>query len=348
MPRASSKRGRTGRSLAVAFAIALATGLSGPALADPAPFLPVEAREIAPPRPLGALVPQARIASSIELGRIAFPSGGGGALGSIIIAGNNDIPQRLADAASARGEEWIAPLVAALSGFDAASLAGEATSAALAGTPWLAAGSAEVLAGSVGQVAEDGTAVPVNVTTTYAIGLFGPEANVTSTAQTWVEELAAVQRRFEQAYPDAAERAQVLWRYQMSSDFVSVQVIADVSITRRGAVEPHYAQQVISVVRLNRPSFVEEENVARWAVNDAAPARDALTRAFARVGEVLPHVLALDEAGFTAATDRRRESATAAGYHGPVLLRDATGPVFWAKDGDQRLAAFVTVQAAAE
>jgi len=64
--------------------------------------------------------------------------------------------------------------------------------------------------------------------------------------------------------------------------------------------------------------------------------------------EVLGHVLALDEAGWAEASDRKRESVTSGGYHGPVLFRDETGPVFWAKDGDQRLEAFVATQVAAE
>ena len=69
-----------------------------------------------------------------------------------------------------------------------------------------------------------------------------------------------------------------------------------------------------------------------------------LTMAFERAGEVLPAILALDEDGYETATDKKRKSVTSAGFHGPELLRDEKGPVFFAKDGDQRLKAFVTVQ----
>jgi hypothetical protein len=98
-------------------------------------------------------------------------------------------------------------------------------------------------------------------------------------------------------------------------------------------------------VKLRRPSFVEEENVAIWAANDGAVAREALRMAFARVGETLPVVLALDKQGYANAIDpKRNPRATGGNFSGPQLLRDDKGPVFFAKDSDQRLAAFVAVQ----
>ncbi|MFC3100308.1 hypothetical protein [Altererythrobacter lauratis] len=318
-----------------------------PALARPDPFVPAESRQLAAPRPVAVFLPQQRIASSIELGRIAFPAGGGGALGAIIINGNNDIPERLANSALERAEGWITPLVEALDGFDITPLASNATLAALEQTGWLGTVQLDVLNGEIPQATEGGSK-GVLVSTTYGIGLFGPAANSNAAVRATGETITAMERDFAAAYPDAAERAQVLWRYQMSPDFTQVQVIADVTLVRKNAAEPFYKQQVIALVRLPRPSFVEEENVARWAANDGALARAALTSAFARVGQVLPQVLALDREGFAAATDRRRESATVAGFHGPVLRRDAGGPVIWARDGDQRFAAFVTAQNASE
>ncbi|MXO72727.1 hypothetical protein [Alteraurantiacibacter buctensis] len=332
----------TGKALAAAGAL-LALSAT-PAQADPARTVAESARQVEPARPVGALVPQTRIASSIELGRIMFPSGGGGALGAIIIAGNNDIPQRLADAALERAETRIAPLRTALAGFDATPLAGDATLAAVQATGWLGASPPDLLTVSADESA-DGTAHPVLVSRTYSIGLWGPSPNMNTAAETWAGDVGAMQRRFDEAHADAAERAQVQWRYQMSPDFSQVQVYADVSLRRQGVIEPYFAQQVISVVRLDRASYIEEDNVTRWAANDAALARRALAMAFARAGEVLPHVLALDQANFTALTEEEgRQTATAAGYHGPLLVRDTTGPVFWAEDGDQRLAAFVATQ----
>lgn len=313
-----------------------------PALADPDDYVPVEAREIEPARPVAVLVPQSRIASSIELGRIMFPSWGGGMFGAIFVDGQNSIPERLAANALARAEVQIAPLVEVLDGFDIATIANDAALAAIEAAPWFGAGSTEVLAAE-----GDADGGEVNVSTTYNVGLFGYVGNQTTSSANWAADVSAAQDRFRAAYPDAPELAQVLWRYQMSPDFSQVQVIADISLARQGAAA-FYNQQLISIVRLHRPSYAEEENVARWTANDGEVVRAALASAFARAGEVMPHLLALDEGGFDEATDRRRESVTSAGYHGPVLLRDETGPVFFARDADQRLAAFVTVQLAAE
>ncbi|MCB2065192.1 MAG: hypothetical protein KDE15_00970 [Erythrobacter sp.] len=319
--------------------------LPSPAFADPDDYVAPAAREVEPARPLAVMVLQPRVASSIELGRILFPSGGGGILGTLIIDGQNNIPERLAASALARAEERIVPLVAVLEDFDVASLAKEATMAAMAETSWLGASPPELYAPArpAGAAEDDG---PVYVSTTYREGMVGRESNDTEAGAAWAADVAAAQAAFRAAHADAPELAQVLWRYQMSPDFTQVQVIADVSLSRQGT--GFYNQQLISIVRLNRPSFIEEENVARWADNDGALVQAALASAFARAGEVLPSIMALDQAGFTEATDRRRESVTSAGYHGPVLLRDETGPVFWARDGDQGLAAFVTVQVAAE
>lgn len=340
MPHASSKRWLAGGALAVAGA--LLTLMPAPAMAEPARFVAPAVRESAPARPVGVLVAQPHLASSIELGRIAFPGWGGGALGAIIIASTNDIPQRLAEAAIARSETRIAPLRAELEDFDAAALAGDATLAALAGTVWLGASPPDMLTLGLGNAGE--VPRPVLVSRTYRIGLWGAAPNTSAASENWTGDVAALEEQFALAHADAGERVQVLWRYQMAPDFSAVQVFADISIRRRGVAEPFYVQQVISVVRLNRPALIEEDNVTRWAANDGTLARRALQMAFARAGEVLPQVLALDEAGFIAATDRRRETATAAGYHGPLLVRDNKGPVFWAEDGDQRLAAFVATQ----
>ena len=302
---------------------------TAPALADPMPYVPIDERQAETPRPVAALLPQMRIASSIELGRIAFPGRGGGALGAIIVSERNNIPGRLAQSAAERGDEWIAPLVNALGGFAAHELAGKATQAALNDQSWLGASPPTVLSAVPGADAEGGEQQPVIVSNGYGDGLFGPAPNLTASMLNWQGDVAAMQQAFAEANPDAEEWAQVLWRYQTSPDFTQVQVIADIEIMRRGETEPSYRQQVISLVRLNRPSFVEEENVARWAANDAALARASLTSAFERAGEVLGHVLALDEAGWAEASDRKRESVTSGGYHGPVLFRDETGPVFW-------------------
>ena len=136
--------------------------------------------------------------------------------------------------------------------------------------------------------------------------------------------------------------ALVTYRYQLSPDFTQIQVIADIELARSDDLSPIFRQQIASIVRLDRPSYVFEENVERWSADDARIARGALAAAYERLELVIPLVLELDEDGYDNATDRSRESALAGPFHGPLLLRDERGPVIWDKD-----IGFVAVQVAA-
>jgi hypothetical protein len=283
--------------------------------ASPSPFVTAEMRAANEARPVAALTGQTELATSIELGRVLGPAGGnGGVLGVLIILAMDRTTERLTAAANARADGQIAPLRAALSGFDANALALEATRAGFAGQPWFNAGPAE-------------------------LRVSDPQA----------EDAPPPQRLFALDHPQASQLGLVSWRYQMSPDFSQVQVIASVEIVDGARQTPRYRQQLISIVKLDRPSFVPEENVARWSANGGAPARRALEMAFARASQTIPRILELDQASYRHATDRRRtDRVIAVGYHGPVLFQDAAGPVFWARDGDQGLAAFVAVQTVAE
>ena len=305
------------------------------------PYVAPAAREVEPARPVAVIIPQERIATTVELGRIT--PGTGGLIGSMI----DNRPERLAQNAAAKAEVHVTPLVEVLAGFDAPALAVSASEAALAKTAWFASGPAELHVGASiasTQVEGEDAGGDSTVSMTYNIGAFREEANDTSGAKRWSQVRTELEDAFAAEHPDAGELASITWRYRMSADFTNVQVIADLALRKNGSSRQYYAQQLISIVKLRRPTFVEEDNVAIWAANDGALAREALIMAFARAGEAIPALLALDSAGYATATDRSRESATSAGFHGPVLLRDEKGPVFYAKDGDQRLDAFVTVQ----
>ena len=298
---------------------------------------------VEPARPIAVIIPQEALATSLELGRIAPVEGG--LIGVLI----DKRPEKLAQGAAAKASDFAAPLNEAIADFDAKPLALAATEQALSQTQWFAVSAPEVLAGT--SMAKTTRNPDVNgfgdttVNMTYSPGAFGSEANETVGARTWKKERDALESRFAAAHPDAAELAIVSWRYQLAPDFTNIRVIADVVTRRPQDPSRLYEQQVISVVKLRRPTFVEEDNVAIWAANDGALARKALEMAFARVGEVLPAILALDAQGYDDATDKKKSPAvTAAGFHGPELMRDAKGPVFYTKDGDQRLRAFVTVQ----
>ncbi|MXO89473.1 hypothetical protein [Pontixanthobacter aquaemixtae] len=322
-------------------AILLASGAQ-PVHAQTERYVAESARQVEPARPVGSIVPQEQIASSIDLGRI-IPNEGG-LIGALI----DRTPEKLAQNAAAKADGFFAPLRDALDGFDANALASSATSQAVAQTVWFGAGEPALHAGtSMAATLNDEKSgrADSTVSMTYWIGAFATEANDTVGALTWEQERQQLEEEFAAQHPDAKELALVTWRYQLSADFTNMQVIADLAIRRQNSSVRLYEQQLISIVKLRRPSFVEEENVALWAANDGALARRALEMAFARAGEVLPAILALDEGGYKDAISKKdSETATSAGFHGPVLMRDAKGPVFYARDGDQRLKAFVTVQ----
>lgn len=317
MLRASGKRGTrlAATALVAATLLTLAAPTAAQRNAAPSPYVTTELRAASDARPVAALLSQNEIASSIELGRILGPNtGNGGILGAIIIVAMDRTTERLTAAANARAEGHIAPLRAALAGFDSNALAQQATRTALSGLPGFNADATELRVSA----SQDENAPPP-------------------------------QRQFALDHPQASQLGLVSWRYQMSPDFSQVQVIASVEIVDRARLAPRYRQQLISIVKLDRPSFVPEENVARWSANGGAAARRALQMAFARASQTIPRILELDQATYRHATDRRRtDRVIAVGYHGPVLFQDEAGPVFWARDGDQGLAAFVAVQTVTE
>lgn len=296
----------------MAGALLLASPAAAQRASGPTPYLATASRTIAEPRPVAAVTAQQSIGTSIELGRVLGANGGGGgALGAILVMSMDRTAERLTDSATARAEALAAPLRESLAGFDVDALALDATRSATSGPAWFNAGETELRANTA-------------------------------------PNTPSVRRLFAERHSQASELAFVTWRYQMSPDFSQVQVIALVELIDGTRLTPRYRQQLISIVRLDRPSYVPAENVARWSANDGQPVRQALSKAFARAGEAIPRILELDEPGFTHATDRRRtDRVVAVGYHGPVLFQDAAGPVFWASDGDQNLAAFIAVQTAA-
>lgn len=335
----SSKRGSRGVRLALGL---LAACSVQPALAQTKNYINTQDQVTEPARPLAVIVAQEELATSIELGRIVL--GDGGLIGALV----DRRPETLAQNAAAKAYAIAKPLEDAMSGFDAVPLALAATNQMLAGTTWFAAPEPQVFTGTSmaitdrDPVASEGDRT---IKMTFEIGAFGNEANDTVGALNWNRERTRLASEFAAANSDAREIAVISWRYQLSADFTNMQVIADIEIRRPKSTIPTFQQQLISVVKLLRPTFVEEENVAIWAANDGALARQALERAFARAGEVLPAVIALDAAGYKDATDRKKHKRITGGnYSGPELLTDDTGSVFYAKDGDQRLSAFVAVQ----
>jgi len=339
MPNVSVKRSK----LRVRLALGLLAACSvQPAFAQTESFIAAEDRVTEPTRPIAVIIAQEELATSIELGRI-IPNEGG-LIGAMV----NRAPEKLAQNAAAKAYRFAVPLREALADFDAKPLALAATEQTLSQSDWFAAITPQVYpGGSMAITTENPVAAEgdTTVSMTFALGYIGNDANDTIGALNWNKERDRLESEFAAAHAGAEEIAIISWRYQLSADFTNMQVIADIATRRPNTPLRLYRQQLISVVKLRRPTFVEEDNVAIWTANDGALARKALEMAFDRAGEVMPAVLALDKSGYKDATNKKkRPRATGANFSGPQLLRDDKGPVLFAKDGDQRLRAFVAVQ----
>lgn len=291
------------------FGFILLAILLGPAFAPTITFasesyLAIEMRVVEAPRAVVIALPQKQLDADIELGRIAPPGIGGGFLGSMVMQSIDRRPLRLAQSAAEQAELTISPLVRSLEGFDVHALAQNATRSALEQPAWLNAGSFTML--DLSDENERPSASSV-------------------------------------ASPDAPQTVLFTYLYQLSPDFTQMQVIMSVEMIAANARAPFYEQQILSLVVLERPSFVPEENIARWNAQDGQIARAALAAAFSRLETVIPVVMSLDKQAFKTVTDKRSPSATGGGYHGPVLMRDETGTVLWSQK-----VGFVAVQRAAE
>ncbi len=107
----------------------------------------------------------------------------------------------------------------------------------------------------------------------------------------------------------------VTYSYQMSPDFTQLRVIANINVARLKGLSPIYGQQIVSLVELKLRSYDHAENVERWSRNDGAVAKAAIAAAYSRLETVIPAVLNLTPARFTAVTDKTKVgSAFAAGF----------------------------------
>jgi hypothetical protein len=231
--------------------------------------LPEAARPVAGGRSVQVSVGQAELGSNIN-STLGFAMVAGGALGVIVEAGVG------ADRAQ-RAQLGITPIRRGLMDFDADQLAIDSTKAALAAMPWLE--------GQEPAFSRDAT-------------LFGKNDFLTAAATSQVVYFTYV--------------------YDMAPDFSSVNVSVGIAIANREQAkkgQPYtrlldknlvFGQRVSSVVRLANPT-TPVENAQRWAANDSALAKKALTLAFTKAGDLIPRALTLtdaDVARFNAAERR--------------------------------------------
>ncbi len=273
-----------------AFAVAFLA--SAPAMATPrnGAVFPEAARAVDGGRAVHVLVPQTELRPQINTSNVSAAMGGG-LLGALIDSSVDANRSRRAD-------DLIAPIRAALTNFDADALATDTTNAALANLDW-----------------------------------FQPQTPAFGRDASLATKSAAL---------DAGTASQVAffeYAYNVSPDFSAMHVTVTVSIAnktlnRRGRPESRlsarnlvFAQTLTSAVVLANPATAEE-NAARWAANDAALTRNALTAAFTEIGVLIPRAMQMtDDEVRTAARGARR---TVSGSSGRLVEESPSGTLLYA------------------
>lgn len=263
-----------------------------PAQAAPKPLkyvLPEAARPVAGGRAVQVSVGQAELGSNIN-STLGFAMVAGGAVGVLIEAGVG------ADRAQ-RAQLGITPIRRSLMDFDADQLAIDSTKSALAAMPWLE--------GQEPAFTRDAT-------------IFGKSDFLTAAPTSQVVYFTYV--------------------YDMAPDFSSVNVSVGIAIANKEQAKKGqpftrlldknlvYGQRVSSVVRLANPT-TPAENAQRWAANDSALTKKALTLAFTEVGALIPRALTLTDAD--AASLNAAERKTIASLGGKPMEEDAGGSLLF-------------------
>ncbi|WP_395644801.1 hypothetical protein [Terricaulis sp.] len=247
--------------------------LAAPAAAQPRRNLGVlqeSARVVEGGRAVQVLVAQP------ELGAAIVPSNVTGAMGGGLIGAM--IESSVQQQRAGRAEVGITPIRATLFDFDADTLALETTNAATAGLTW-----------------------------------FGGQPAVFGRDNSPYAKNAAL---------DAAAAGQVAffeYGYEVSPDFATVRVSVLVTLANKTVATARrpeqrllprnlaFSQSLLSVVQLPNAT-TPEENATRWAENDGALMRQALTTAFGDLATLIPRALQFSDADFAAASAAPRSS----------------------------------------
>lgn len=130
--------------------------------------------------------------------------------------------------------------------------------------------------------------------------------------------------------PTSPRVAQIRYSYDMSPDFSTLRVFAEINFLRESPAKGgkssskyagFYAQSITSIVQLRKRSYEASENVTVWSAEDGKQAKAAFTHAFGQIEGLLPFALELSEADIKAYATKGREQGFAAGYNGPLIKR---------------------------
>ena len=273
--------------------LALLLAMAWPAAthASPPQTLSVADRKAATARPVAVSVPQPRLGTSVEIGRVAVDGYGGGLIGMVVIAAMDDKRQVMTARASGEADSIVAPLAAALASTDIADLALQATRKAIARTAGF-----DVSATSL---------VP------------GPDAatDTTLAANHRASQLGTVTYRYQMS-PDFTQ-------LQVIADLSVVGTPGLAPLYAQRVVSLVELRQRSYDHKANVDRWLRDDaRVARQALAAAFLRFDQILPVVVGLD---PASFALKT------NSHRTGPSFAAGYYGPTLLRDDVGVVIWSK-----------------
>lgn len=271
--------------------------VASPALAGREPVPPMALTEHDRVIPGGRAVlvelPQYEIGTDVDVGRVVSDSSqyGGGFLGALILEASDDKRERLTSMEMDKATAHVAPLRQAIRDFDFNGLAVASTRSALSHLDWF--------------------------------GAQNPE---------WIKSPSDNDRRALISGAGTKQLATISYHYLLSPDFTQIRVVADVTLwqpaaARAGGPQPAltaiYGHRITAITELRKRSYEPAENVALWSADGGKLARASITAALARLEQLIPFALGLNQADVDALArkkaDKKADKIFAAGFYGPPV-----------------------------
>lgn len=284
------------------FVAVLLVASVAPAAAKDTPAVIAERDRAVPGgRAIQIMVPQTRIDTSFEVGRVASDSYGGGLIGAIIISSMDDKREVMGRSLQERAETTVAPLREALRDFDVDGLALATTRAALAETSWFQA--SDIVATKISS----------------------PQSRAGFYQASAAQQIAFISYRYGLS-PDFTH-------IRVTADITLTRKPATRTKMSQSLPEPFYQQTISSIVQLRARSYEHRENVAQWSEDNGKLARAALVAAFGEIERLMPYALDLDAAEVARFSNKNAPKAFGAGFYGPLIRKDegSEGTLLWSR-----------------
>jgi hypothetical protein len=238
-------------------------------------------------------LPQSDIGTDVDVGRVVSDANqyGGGLIGALILGASDDKRERLTSMEREKATAHAAPLRQAMRDFDFDGLAVASTRSALSHLDWF--------------------------------GARDPE---------WIKSPSDNDRRALISGAGTKQLATITYHYHLSPDFTQIRVVADVTLwqpamTRAAGAQPAltalFGQRVIAIAELRKRSYEPVENVALWSADKGKLARASITAALARLEQLIPFALNLNQADIDALarkkSDKHADKIFVAGFYGPPV-----------------------------